>query len=144
MSQGRERLSHSEAVHRRTVLAGERRKFSSDFWLQEIANREQAIARFGEVRGILEQTSRGLLELDIREQVSLEVERIWLEFRLEQIKAPEKDSRLQRTLNLVEKEEPKIYQWLISENSDGLTPLAKIRNRVFPPGKIRGYHTKRM
>ena len=142
MNQGKEKLSHSGAVHRREVLAKERRKLPSDFLLQKIVDSEQAVRRFGKVKSILEQVESEL-ELTPEEQASLKIELIWLELKLERIKPPERDSRLQRTLNNLQAEEPEVYEWLTTEKSNGLTPLANIRNRVFPPTNIGGYYTKR-
>lgn len=143
MNQIKEKLSHSEAAHRREVLAEERKKLPPDFWLQRIADKGQVARRFGEVKGILGQTESEV-ELTPRERASLQIELIWLELKLDRIGPSEKDSRLQRTLNTLQLERPEVYQWLTSENSNDLTPLADIRNRVFPPVEIRGYHTKRV
>lgn len=143
MSQAKERLSHSKAVHRRTVLAEERGKLSSGFLLQKIVDGEQAARRFGEVKSILEQTPSEL-ELTPQERASLQIELIWLELKLERIKPSERDSRLQGTLNVLQTEMPEVYEWLTTENSNNLSPLANIRNRVFPPTKIGGYYTKRV
>lgn len=135
----KEKLTSSEAAHRRQVLAEERRTLLPDYLTRRIIDTVQAERRLVEVGNLLERED-GLAP---SEKASLKIEEIWLEFRLERITQAERQSRLQRLLNRIEEEEPKIYSWLIDENENGSTPLARIRDSVLPSVKVGGYHTKR-
>lgn len=135
----KEKLSSSEAAHRRQVLAEERRKIPPDYFSRRIIDALQAERRLVEVGNLLEREDG----LSPSEKASLKIEVIWLEFRLERITQAERQSRLQTLLNRLEEKEPEVYNWLIDENENGSTPLAQIRDIVLPPVKIGGYYTKR-
>jgi len=92
---------------------------------------------------------RRLLDLEISEEwlpkqkASLEIELIWLEFRTGEITLEERQFCLQKKLDVWEKEEPDLFNWLIGENGNGLNPLSRIRDRVIPSRGKRSYFSER-
>lgn len=143
-----ERLSSSEAAHRRQVLAEERRKPS--FIEQTIFEKEQAERRFVEVKSLLNSEGTALEELAVQEElsleqirVSLEIEQIWLKFRLEHISQAKRQSLLQKKLDKLEREDPDLLEWLTTSDEDDEALLGSIRNRVIPPIRVKGFYTKR-
>lgn len=137
-----ERLSSSKAAHRRQVLAEERRK-PEKLLMQGIREKVLAEKRIVEVEQLLNSKGKKTTEILPKDKVSLEIELIWLKFRLERITPAERQSLLQKKLNALEQESPEIFNWLTTENESGFAPLARIRDSVMPPIEIKGYHTKR-
>jgi len=137
-----ERLSSSKAAHRRQVLAEERRK-PEKLLMQGIREKVLAEKRIVEVEQLLNSKGKKTTEILPKDKVSLEIELIWLRFRLERITPAERQSLLQKKLNALEQESPEIFNWLTTENESGFAPLARIRDSVMPPIEIKGYHTKR-
>lgn len=139
------RLTPSEAAQRRQVLAKERRD-PDKLIRQGIRELSKAEDRLRKVSGLLNSKGEKTEELSTEEKVnlvSLEIELIWLEFRLLRISQADKDSQLDKKLNELEKEDPDLYDWLTTESEGELAPLARIRDSVIPPIKMGGYHTKR-
>jgi len=135
----KEKLSRGQASYRREILARARQTTPPDLIEQRIADQQQAKKRFEEVKRLLMTEDN----LTPPEKISLRVEKIWLAFRLGRIPQSERQSRLQRMLNDLEKENPDLFQWLTEEDDQGLTLLARIRDKVLPPQRIGGYYTKR-
>jgi len=138
----KERLSSSKAAHRRQVLAEERRK-PEKLLMQGIREKVLAEKRIVEVEQLLNSKGKKTTEILPKDKVSLEIELIWLKFRLERITPAERQSLLQKKLNALEQESPEIFNWLTTEAENGFAPLARIRDSVMPPIEIKGYHTKR-
>lgn len=134
MSKERERPSHSAAVHRRRVLAQERREPSPAL----IGRQPEEPQRLSDVVKLLKSDS-----LISQERASLEVEAVWLQFKSGRMSSSNRQSTLTRLLDNMEKTQPEVYRWLTIEGKDGVSPLTEIRDKVIPPVKIAGYHTKR-
>jgi len=129
----RELVYDQTAPCRRSSSAAHRSILPDNFLEQRIKGSEQAKRRLEEIRNLFNlERSR---ELVPRERASLEIELIWLEFRADKITSEERQSCLQEKLNVWEREEPDLFNWLVGENGDGLNPLSRIRNRVVPPFK---------
>lgn len=142
---GRERLAPSESIHRRRVLAGERKKLPPDFLEQRVIDLIQAENRLKEIEALFDAGKPGessAQDLTPNEMASLGIEQIWLSFILRRITQAERQSYLQRTLNFLEGEQPDVFQWLIGKNGEGSTPLARIRDRIMPSRQVGGYYTK--
>ena len=104
-----------------------------NFLEQRISEDGQVGRRLKEIRDLFSlEKSRKLAP---EERASLEVEVIWLEFRTGKITSEERQSCLQKKLNVWEKEEPDLFNWLIGVNGNGLNPLSRIRDRVIPSSK---------
>lgn len=135
------RSSHSEQVHRRRELADERRQSPLARTIVEETRILNARARLEAVNDRLSSSDEATLPpLTL---ASLQIEGIWLQFATGDISENEKNSRLQKTLNGWEESNPDVFELLVKENDNGITPLAEIRNSVIPPITIRAYHTKR-
>lgn len=132
----KEKLSRGEAIHRRRVLADERRKPPSIE--QRISTLAQAEDRLSEINEIIESQK----PLTSQEEISLQLETIFLKHKLGRIDLGERQSLQQRMLNTLQEEQLGVYEWLTSENGIGTTPLIRIRDKVFPPSKVDGHHTK--
>ncbi|MDP2860831.1 MAG: hypothetical protein Q8N98_03915, partial [bacterium] len=76
-------------------------------------------------------------------RTGLEIEGIWLRFKLGSITQPEKQQLLTRKFDGLKQANPDVYQWLVSKNGDGLSVAERIRDKVMPPTHVAGYHTKR-
>lgn len=138
--------SHGEAVHRRRLLAEARQKavFNID---QRIIDRSQAERRLVEIDKILSPDDQSLAIMDREERertkVGLEVEHIWLEFRLGIITSAEKQSKLAVKFDEVWLDNEDRFNWLTSKNEHGVSMAEKIRDKVIPPMRVAGYYTKR-
>lgn len=146
LKEGQPRPSRGRAKHRRRVLAEARREKGPMPLQTTIADIEQAQRRLEQVQR--ESARREISELSVdleivKKTVALGMEEVWLEFRLGRITQAERQSAIQRGLNTLEKEQPDIYNWLMGEDPNGETELARIRDRVFPPKRIGGYRVKR-
>lgn len=142
------RLTPSEAAHRRQVLAEERRK--PGFFEETIHENVRAKGRFIEVKSLLNSNGVGLEELAAEEKLSLEqlrlcleVEQIWLKFRLNHISETRRRRLFKSKLGRLKEENPELHRWLTTPNEDDEILLVSIRNKVIPPIKIGGFHTKR-
>lgn len=135
---GRSHLPPSESAYRRRVLAEERRAYLPDVH-EIIRSKEAAGRRLEEVEKKLEENDG----LPVEERAKLEVEEIWLQFRLGEIGDPERQSRLQLLLNRLEAEHPDVLERLTAEDKDHRTILSQIVKRVMPPTTETSYHTKR-
>lgn len=143
----REKLTPSESVHRRRVLAEERKKgLPPGFLEQQVSDSIQAERRLGEIEFLLD---AGKPEKSLAQdltpviEASLRAEKVWLQFRLGRITQAERQSHLQRMLNSLEDEQPDVFRWLTEEDDEGLSPFVRIRDKVIPPSKAGGYYTKR-
>ncbi|MGB9637200.1 MAG: hypothetical protein ACPLY7_00170 [Microgenomates group bacterium] len=129
-------LSHGEAVHRRRVLAEARREGS-------LARRELEIR---EAREKARETERRLFSegesIKPLEKASLEIEIIWWKFKAEEISEEKRTNELEKILRSLEVSDPEVFLELTRENGEGITLLAKIRNKVIP-SRIEGFYTKR-
>lgn len=134
----KEKLTPSERKHRRKILAKTRREVSPDFFEQESRNKIQTERRLAEVGDVLED---GILTPE--QKANLELELIWLRFKTDLISSRDRQSFMQRKLNELKKENPQVFEDLITENGEGKTKLARIRDRVIPRTKIGGYYAKR-
>lgn len=138
--------SHGEQIHRRRVLAEARREPPPDREERRTADSKDDPIRLArvELRNIEARLSpdseTSMTPLD---RASLEVEKIWLKFKVGDISADERSSRFQKKLNDLETSSPDVFDLLIRENGSGFTLLAKIRDKVIPPTEIGGFHTKR-
>jgi len=119
------------APRRRLLSSAHRPMLPDDFFQRRISEDEQAEKRLEEIRGLLDlEISRKLAP---RERAILEVELIWLEFRIGRITSEERQSRLLKKLDVWEKEEGDLFNWLIGENGNGFNLLSRIRDRVISP-----------
>lgn len=128
------KLSRGEAKRRRRVLAEERRRVPDQKIIIDIGRAE---LRLGEVSALLEDET-----LESKDRISLEVEQIFLLCRVGKIDQSERQSRHDRLLKRLQVENAELLDYLMREES-GTTPFGEIRDRIFPPSKIAGYHTKR-
>lgn len=140
----RKKISHGEAVYRRRLLAEARQKgvFNID---QHIIDKNQAQRRLTEINQYLSPEDQTLSVMDSQQQeqtrTELEIERIWVQFKLELITPADKQRLLAAKFDEVEKK-PALYDWL-TKNEHGLSMAEKIRDKVMPPTRIAGYYTKR-
>lgn len=130
----RVRPSRGESIRRREALAESRRERASERPVLTVEEKDRK--RLGEIEELLGG------ELSDQDRASLMIEKIWWNFKLERISADERTSMLQRVLNQLKKKSPPLYNWLNAEKN-GVSPLAEIRNKVYPPVKVGGYYTKR-
>ena len=140
------RLPHSEAVHRRRILAATRQ--AAVFKVNErITERSQAGQRLAEIEELLSPDNQSLSVLNAQEleqtRTGLEIEHIWLQFKLGSISQPEKERLLKSKFDELEQANPDMYQWLVSKNEQGLSMAERIRDKVIPPTRVAGYYTKR-
>lgn len=141
------RPSKGEAIHRRKILAETRRRvvFSVD---EKIIDKEQAAARLTEVNTLLDLENLGLSVFTPQEleqtRAGLEIEQIWIRYKLGIISSVEEKNRLLQTkFNELEQTKPGTYQWLTSRDDRGLSMAERIRDKVMPPIRVAGFHTKR-
>jgi len=127
-------LSRGEKINRRRVLAEERKNAS---WSDES---QRARMKLRELETKLS-SEEGIMEP--LERASLEVERIWWKFKAGEISSEGREKEFNETLKRWEESNQKVFIELTKENGDGITRLAKIRDKVIPPLTIGGYHTKR-
>ena len=133
-------LSSGEATNRRRVLAQERREIPQDPLDRVIRTRQEAEERLCYITKTLDQENN----LTPQGRASFKIETIWLEFKLGRTTSAERQSAWQRFLNQLKKEDSDVYTWLLEEEEKkGTSPLAIIRDRIFPPEKIGGYYSKR-
>lgn len=147
MSNGsKERRSHGEAVHRRRILAATRQGEVFDV-NKKILETSQAQERLEEIEKLLspDDTTLSLLNAQEREQTraSLEIEGIWLQFRLGIVTQPDKQRLLTGKFDELEKTKPDVYQRLVTKSDQGLSMAERIRDKVIPPSNIAGFYTKR-
>jgi len=140
------RLPHSEAVHRRRILAATRQ--AAVFKVNErITERSQAGQRLAEIEELLSPDNQSLSVLNAQEleqtRTGLEIEHIWLQLKLGSITQPEKEQLLKSKFDELEQANPDMYQWLVSKNEQGLSMAERIRDKVIPPTRVAGYYTKR-
>ena len=140
------RLPHSEAVHRRRILAATRQ--AAVFEVNErITERSQAGRRLAEIEELLSPDNQSLSVLNAQEleqtRTGLEIEHIWLQFKLGSKTQPEKEQLLKSKFDELEQANPDVYQWLVSKNEQGLSMAERIRDKVIPPTRVAGYYTKR-
>jgi len=110
--------------------------------LQRISEEDrQVVGRLKYIRSLLDLERSE--EWSPEEKASLEIELIWLEFRTGKITSEERQSCLQKKLDVWEKEEPDLFNWLIGGNGNGLNPLSRIRDTVIPSRGERSYFSKR-
>lgn len=139
MTAERPHLSRSGAAHRREVLAAARRELPPDFGERQVHNDEEAQMRLEEIKKKVDNDEG----LDIQSRAKLILEQYWLEFRLKKINQAERDSRVDRLLNSLE---PELRKWFVTQDEQDknrFSPLALIRERVMPSGRVEGYFTKR-
>lgn len=128
-------LSKGEARHRRKVLSS--------------ARKDQGFKQEVREKSLTEEKSEAIVkklqedELTPEQKVILEVERIWLDFKIHKIDQQERQLQLNKLLNELEQKSPDIYKMLTVEETNGITKLVEIRNRIIPFVNIEGYHTKR-
>ena len=134
-------------MHRRRVLAAARQAAVFDVD-EKIIEKEQARRRLEQIEELLTpgNTSLSLLNNEEREQTrnGLEIELIWLQFKLGRITQVEKQQALSTKFDELEKVNPDVYQWLTSRNEQGLSMAERIRDKVIPPIRVAGYYTKRL
>lgn len=140
------RLSHSEAVNRRRILAATRQAAVFDV-NEKITERNQAGRRLAQIEELLSPDNQSLSILNAQEleqtRTGLEIERIWLQFKFSIITTAEKQQLLTSKFDELEQANPDVYQWLFSENEHGLSMAQRIRDKVIPPIRVAGYYTKR-
>ncbi len=124
----KERLSSGERKHIRREKAKERDNI--EYLKRHLRTFEDAEERIKEINEKLSQNS-----LDPNTKALLFIENIWANLRVGKIKPAQKDSRLMRFLNKLQKEQPDIYVWLRKEDEERKTPMVRARNRFFPPVK---------
>lgn len=141
----RDRLPHSEAVHRRRILAAKRKAEVFDV-NKKILETSQAQERLEEVRRLLSPDDTTLSSLNPQEleqtRTALEIESIWLQFKLGIITQADKQKLLTGKFDELKETKPNVYTWLIDENEHGLSMAEKIRDKVIPPTHVGGYYTK--
>ncbi len=140
------KLPHGEAKHRRKVLADARRKEIFDLD-KKIIEKDQAGQRLARIEELLSPGNKNLSDLNplVLEQTrtGLEIERIWLQYRLEIITQPQRQQLLNSVFDELEQNSPGIYQWLFLKNEHELCMAERIRDKVIPPKRVAGYYTKR-
>ena len=146
LTQGR--LTPSQAVHRRQVIAEERRK--PDNFEIVLLERGQAERRFRQVQHLLNSHGVGLNKLAEKEKLSLdqarlslEIEDIWLRFRLDYLSQADRQSLLDDKLKTLKEGSPELFAWLTAPDENEKTLLVKIRDKAIPPITIGGFHAKR-
>jgi len=82
-------------------------------------------------------------QLAPRERASLEIEAIWLEFRIGKITSEERQRCLQDKLDIWKKKEPDLFEWLVCQEDNQPNPLSRIRDRIIPPLKKRSSSRRR-
>ena len=140
------RLPHSEAAHRRRILAATRQAVVFDV-SRKIIETSQARQRLEEIGEFLSPDNTSLSFLNAQEleqtRTTLEIEGIWLQCRLGIITQPEKQQLLTSKFDELEQTKPDVYQWLVAKSEHGLSMAEQIRDKVFPPTRFAGYYTKR-
>lgn len=132
----KERLSKGAARHRREVLAFARKDQNFDPEIKEKSLTEKKSEAV--VKKLQED------ELTPEQKAFLKVEKIWLDFKMHIIDQRERQLRLNKLLNELEKKSFDVYRKLAVEKTEnGVTKLVEIRDRIMPSIKIEGYHTKR-
>lgn len=137
-------LTHSQAVHRRREL-GEARQ-DTTLMNQKILERLKARDRLRYIESLLTPDRSPLsvlsgLELE-KTKAELEIEQIWLKFKIGMITQTEQQRELSKKFDDLEKGKPDVYAWLVDVDS-GQSRAQQIRGKVIPPIRISGYHTKR-
>ncbi len=145
MNVSKERRPHGEALHRRRTLAVARQGvFEIN---QKILETSQAKERLEEIGKLLSPEDATLSRLSPQEReqtrAMIEIESIWLQFRLNIITQPKKQQLLTDKFDELEKANPNVYGLLFSRDEQGLSMVERIRDNVFPPTRIVGYYTKR-
>ncbi len=140
------KLPHSEAVYRRRILAATRQAVVFDID-KKILETSQAQERLEEIGKLLSPDDTSLSLLNAQElgqtRTGLEIEQIWLQFKLGMITPAEKQQLLANKFDELEKSNPDVYQWLVSGSEHGLSMAERIRDKVMPPIRVEGYYTKR-
>jgi len=136
---GKEReLGYGQIVPRRRSLSTAHRSILPDNFLEhKIREDGEVKIRLKAIRNLFNLETSGKLAPE--ERAILEVELMWLEFRTGEITSEERQSCLQEKLDVWEKEEPDLFNWLVGVNGNGLNPLSIIRDRVIPPLSRKRY-----
>ncbi len=136
-----------EAIHRRRILAVARRfaVFDPD---ERIIEMSQAKQRLAYIDQLLSPDDPTLSDLNDQEreqtQTGVEIERIWLQLKLGRITQEEKKRLLAGKFDELERDKPGVYNWLVARDKHGgLSMAERIRDKVMPPTRVEGYHTKR-
>lgn len=138
--------SHGKQINRRRVLAEARREPSPDREERRTADSKDDPIRQARIRLLnveLALSPNNEESMAPSEEASLEIERIWLEFKVGDISADERNSRFQKKLDDWGTSNPDVFDLLTRVNGSGVNRLAEIRDKVIPPIKIGGFHTKR-
>lgn len=138
--------SHGEAVNRRRILAIARKTAVLNVEAR-ITDKNQARDRLIEIDRTLSPDDQTLSEMTDpeREQTrtGLEIERIWLQLKLNIITPAEKELSFAGIFKELEKKSD-VHNWLFAEDQHGLSMMVRIRDKVMPPAiYVGGYHTKR-
>lgn len=138
------KISHGEAIHRRRILADIRQKAVFDVD-KPILDRDEANRRLAEINQYLspEDQTLSIMESQQREETrtELEIERSWLQSKLGLISSADRQRSISGILNELQINKSIVYERLV-DNEHGLSMLEKIRNKVYPPTLVAGYHTK--
>ncbi len=137
---------HGESVNRRRILAIARKTTVLDVEARIIDN-SQARVRLTEIDRILspEDETLSIMTDPERDQTrtGLEIERIWLQLKLDIITQADKQRSLEGIFKDAEENKPDVYNWLFAGDQHGLSMPERIRDKVFPPIYVGKYYTKR-
>jgi hypothetical protein len=142
----KEDLPHGEKIDRRRKLSA----FGKDVnnVNRRIMERVQARERLTVIGKLLSPGDRTLSEMSHPQQeqnrAELEIEEIWLKFKLGIIKQAEQQRSLAEKFNDLEKGKPDVYHWLTDTDFHGPSRAQQIRTKVIPPIYIGKFHTKRL
>ena len=104
---------------------------------EKIFGNEQAKRRLDQVEDLLKPDNQTLSALNEQERErtrsGLEIEHIWLQFKLGVITAEEKRYQLSSKFDELEQGKPTVATWLFQKNERKLSMVERIRNKVMPP-----------
>jgi len=135
------RRSHGEQIHRRRVLA-EERKFSGESAV--VVNLNRMHSRIDEIESLLHPPSQiKTQEITPLERAKLSVESVWLRNKMGIISTDDRINELGRILDHLEEKEPEVFRELTDTNGQGKSFVLQMSDRFNQPVVIGGYHTKR-
>lgn len=139
--------SHGKQVQRRRVLGEARREPLPDRGERRTIDSKDDPIRQARIRLLsveLALSPDNEESMSPSEKASLEVERIWLKFKVGDISERKRLAEVDSILDNLSRKNPEVHKSLTKLNGDGMTTrLVEIRDRVIPPIKIGGFHTKR-
>ena len=140
----KEQLSHGGAIHRRREIGAARQDISR--LSKEIIGRLEARTRLKEIDSLLSPGNPILSLVSYvdrdKDRASLEIEQIWLKYKLGISTQAEQQSGLSKKFDDLEKGMPAVYDWL-TKIDNGPSKAQQIRDKVIPPIRIAGFPTKR-